>query len=411
LARSEANEVQKHVNETQTANPVRNASLLVLSSGLRAALFPIPIITLFWKDEIGITLSGIMWLQAIFGAAAVLVEFPSGYVADRFGYRLSLLSGAVLCVGGWLAYAVGTTFAGMALAEVLLGMGLAFISGADSALLFASVQKSDDLSPYRRWEGRVRAAAQTSEAISSAAGGWLYSLAPRLPFWLQVPVAIANAGVIAATREPGRTTAAERIHHLARAWHIVRHALVRQARLRSAMALSVALGISTYIAVWLIQPWMQRRGIPPAWFGPLWAAAHLWLAAVSLISARVAEIFGVTRTLLGCCVVGALSYWGLALSSSPSAVVFYLGFMIVRGLQGPLLAAVLQKDAPSEDRASVLSLNTLLFRLAAVIILPPIGAVGDTMGLEPVLGLMGAISLIAAVAAWLAFARAHAQAG
>jgi hypothetical protein len=125
----------------------------------------------------------------------------------------------------------------------------------------------------------------------------------------------------------------------------------------------------------------------------------------------VAEIFGVTRTLLGCCVVGALSYWGLALSSSPSAVVFYLGFMIVRGLQGPLLAAVLQKDAPSEDRASVLSLNTLLFRLAAVIILPPIGAVGDTMGLEPVLGLMGAISLIAAVAAWLAFARAHAQAG
>jgi MFS family permease len=385
--------------------------LLVVSSALRAALFPIPIITLFWKDEIGITLSGIMWLQAIFGAAAVLVEFPSGYVADRLGYRCSMLSGAVFCVGGWFAYAVGTTFAGMALAEVLLGMGLAFISGADSALLFASVQKSDDLAPYRRWEGRVRAAAQASEAISSAAGGWLYSLAPRLPFWLQVPVALANAGVIALAGEPGKTTAAERIHHWARAWHIVRHALIRQARLRTTMALSVALGISTYIAVWLIQPWMQRRGISPAWFGPLWAAAHLWLAGISLLSGRVAEVFGVTRALLGCCVLGALSYWGLAISSSPSAVVFYLGFMIVRGLQGPLLAAVLQKDAPSEDRASVLSLNTLLFRLAAVVVLPPVGAVGDTIGLEPVLGVMGAVSLIAALAAWLAFARAHAQGG
>jgi predicted MFS family arabinose efflux permease len=82
--------------------------------------------------------------------------------------------------------------------------------------------------------------------------------------------------------------------------------------------------------------------------------------------------------------------------------------MIVRGLQGPLLAAVLQKDAPSEDRASVLSLNTLLFRLAAVVALPPVGALGDSIGLEPVLGVMGAVSLIAALAAWLAFARAHA---
>jgi len=52
-------------------------------------------------------------------------------------------------------------------------------------------------------------------------------------------------------------------------------------------------------------PWMQRRGIPPAWFGLLWAAAHLWLAVVSLVSARVAQAFGLTRTLLACC---ALAY-------------------------------------------------------------------------------------------------------
>jgi hypothetical protein len=196
---------------------------------------------------------------------------------------------------------------------------------------------------------------------------------------------------------------------LARAWHIVRHALVGHARLRTAMGLSIALGISTYIAVWLIQPWMQQRGIPAAWFGPLWAAAHLWLAAISLVSARVAEVFGVTRALFGCCLAVALSYWGLALGSSPFAVVFYLGFMIVRGLHGPLLAAVLQKDAPPEDRASVLSLNTLLFRLAAVVVLPPVGAVGDRVGIEPVLGLLGILSLIMGLIAWIAFARAHAQ--
>ena len=36
------------------------------------------------------------------------------------------------------------------------------------------------------------------------------------------------------------------------------------------MALSVALGISSFAMVWLIQPWMLSRGIPTTWFGPLW---------------------------------------------------------------------------------------------------------------------------------------------
>jgi MFS family permease len=390
-----------------TNETARNPSLLVAASALRAALFPIPVITLFWKDEIGMSLGEIMLLQAIFGATIVLLEFPSGYVADRLGYRRSLLTGAVFFVVGWVAYAMGNTFGAMVFAEVLLGIGMAFTSGADSALLFVSVDSSSDIAQYRYWEGRVRAAAQASEAFSSGLGGWLYSLAPRLPFWSQVPIAMAHLGAVAAMQEAPAATVGERVTHLARAWHIVRHALVHHLRLRSAMVLSVVLGISTYVAVWLIQPWMQRRGIHPAWFGPLWAAAHLWLAVVSLVSARIAQAFGLAHALLACSIAGGVSYLALAMSSAPLGVVFYLGFMIVRGLQGPLLAGVLQADAPPEDRASVLSLNALLFRLATVVVLPPIGAFADRLGLEAVLGLLGILSIVVGLAAWIAFARAH----
>jgi hypothetical protein len=255
----------------------------------------------------------------------------------------------------------------------------------------------------------VRATSQASEAASAAVGGWLYSIAPRLPFWLQIPAAAANLGAVAALGEARSLESGGRVGHLRRAWHIVTHALVRHARLRAAMALSVALGISTYIPVWLIQPWMQRRGIAPAFFGPLWAAANLWLAATSLANARVAQALGAVPVLLGCGVLAAASYLGLALGSSPVAVVFYLGFMTVRGLQGPLIAAALQADAPAEDRASVLSLNTLLFRLAAAVFLPPVGALADKIGIEPTLGALSAVSLLVCLAAWSAFARAHAD--
>jgi hypothetical protein len=215
------------------------------------------------------SLADIMQLQAIFGATIVVLEFPSGYIADRLGYRMS----------------------------------------------------------YPRWEGRVRAAAQVSEAMSSAIGRWLYALSPRLPVWLQVPVAAAGVAVLVATREVPSPASGERLRHMARAWHIVRHALIEHARLRSAILLSVALGVSTYVAVWLIQPWMRQRGLPIVWFGPLWALAHLSLVAVSLLSARLGEALGIKPALLICCLAAGAAYLGLGFSATAAGVIFYLGFM------------------------------------------------------------------------------------
>jgi len=391
-------------------NSARNPTLLVLAGALRAALFPIPVITIFWKEEIGMSLGDILLLQAIFAVTTVLLEFPSGHLADRLGYRVALIIGALCSSVGWIAYAMVTTFGVMIFAEIILAIGLAFTSGADSALLFVSLEEKDRASNYLRWEGRVRAASQVSEAVSSGIGGWLYSLGARLPLWLQVPAALAGLGAVAATAEIRSSETTKRLEHLAHAWHIVRYALVHHARLRSAMMLSVALGICTYVAIWLIQPWMQKQSIPIAWFGPLWAFAHLWLAGVSLVSARISQAFGVRQTLLVCCLLTGISYLGLGLSNTAVGAVFYLGFMTIRGLQGPLLAGMLQNDAPAEDRASVLSLNALVFRLTAAVALPPIGALADLWGLEAVLQILAVATAGFALAAWGMFTQAHATA-
>src|SRR5262249_1699482 len=156
-------------------------------------------------------------------------------------------------------------------AEVVLGAGAAFISGADRALLWISLETAGRQVEYTRWEGRVRAAGQTSEAISAAAGGWLYAIHPRLPFWLQVPVAVLGLTTVVALRDVSRPVRST-VHrsHLVRALHVVRFTLWHHRRLRAAMALAVTLGLSSFVMVWLIQPYMQARGVPVSWFGPLW---------------------------------------------------------------------------------------------------------------------------------------------
>jgi hypothetical protein len=176
----------------------------------------------------------------------------------------------------------------------------------------------------------------------------------------------------------------------------VRTSLWHHARLRATMALSVVLGLSSFFLVWLIQPYMQAHGIPTSWFGPIWAAIHLWLAMVSLVSHRVAATFGVSGTLLGCCVLIAVGYGGLATGTSVFSFLFYLCVMTVRGLQGPLLAQALQADAPDEDRATVLSLNTML-----------VGMLVERAGMAAALAVTGAVLTVVALVTFLGFARAH----
>jgi MFS family permease len=380
---------------------------LVAHTALRSALFSIPGITLFWMDQIGMTLTEIMVLQAIFGLTIVVLEFPTGYLADRIGYRRSLLAGAALCVLGWIRYATGGTLGAMVAAEVTLGIAFAFTSGADSALLFSALAAGGRTAAYTRWEGRVRAASQAAEAASSAAGGYLYALGPRLPFWLQVPMGLALLGAAAATRDVPGPAPVERLAHLRHAAGLVGGALWHDRRLRSSMALSVVLGLSSFLLVWLIQPYMKAHGVPEAWFGPVWAGASLWLVAVTLGTHRVVTRLGRRGALLACCLLVPLGYGLLAAGRTPWAAAFYLIIMTVRGLQGPILATALQSDAPPADRAAILSLNAGLFRLAFVVVGPPVGFVAERVGLPATFVVLGAGLAAASLAALAAFERAH----
>jgi hypothetical protein len=147
--------------------------------------------------------------------------------------------------------------------------------------------------------------------------------------------------------------------------------------------------------------------VPAAWFGPIWAGAHVWLAGVSLVNARVVSAFGVRATLVGCGLLIPLGYVGLAASASVWGAAFYLCFMTLRGLQGPILATLMQADAPDEDRASVLSLVALVFRLAFVVAGPPIGVLVDRAGLETALAVLALVFTALGVAALALFAHAY----
>jgi MFS family permease len=371
----------------------RNIPLLYAFSFLQMTLFPMAVITLFWKDRIGLSLSQILLLQSIFAVAMVVMEYPSGYISDRIGYRTALTLAAFLGIVGWGYYTVATSFRDVLIAEVLLGISTSFISGTDSALLFESLKAENREVAYARCEGRSTFFGQTGEAAGALFAGVLYARWPLLPFFLQVGVWLLALAVTRGLTEPRREPH-HRTSHLAEAIASARYVFVENRRLRVTILFSVALGLSSFYPVWLIQPYMRDNGVPLASFGPVWAGANLIVAIFAVLSNRAREFFGDRGMVLLLVVLVWGGYLGLGMVIGVWGFLFYYLLTAMRGMRGPFLLHAAQAEIPSATRAGMLSLQSLLFRLLFVITGPLVGRYADSHGVGSAFRLLGGVYLL-----------------
>lgn len=358
----------------------RNIPLLYAFSFLQMTLFPMAVITLFWKEQIGLSLTQILLLQSIFAVAMVVMEYPSGYLSDRIGYRAALTLASLLGLIGWGYYTVASSFRDVLIAEILLGISTSFISGTDSALLFESLKGDGREASYARYEGRSTFFGQTGEAAGALFAGMLYARYPLSPFLLQVVVWLLALLVTRGITEPRRERLPHQVNHLAQALASARYVFLENRRLRFAILLSVTLGLSSFYPVWLIQPYMREWGVPVTSFGPIWAGANLIVALGALTSHRVRASLGDQKMILTIAVLVWGGYLGLGLMGGLWGFLFYYVLTAMRGIRGPFLLHVTQGEIPSATRAGMLSLQSLCFRLTFALTGPLVGRYADAHG-------------------------------
>lgn len=375
-----------------------SANILKLNafSFLKMTLFPMAVITLFWKDHIGLSLTEILILQGFFSLATLLLEYPSGYISDRLGCRFSLNLASLLGIAGWGWYLFAGSFFEVLIAELLLGASFAFISGADSALLFETLRHEGREQHYTRQEGRMLGLAQAGEAVGAVFAGTLYAFFPLLPFIIQVVVWILALLITGSLKEPPRERPTAKVSHLAAAAATVRYTFRDNPRLRLTILLTTVLGLASYYPVWLIQPFMQETGVPLTWFGPIWAGANATVALFSWLSYRFSLRLGNRAMALLLFLLVALGYLGLALTHALWSFLFYYLLTAMRGLQGPLLKALIQRQSFSTNRASILSLKSFTFRFFFICTGPAAGFAADRLGLNAAFAILG-LALCAAL--------------
>ncbi len=361
---------------------------LLFSSTFYQAIFFV-----FYAEQVGLTVAAVLSLQSYYVAMRAVLEVPAGALADRWSRRGCLVCAALANAAG-VALMVSLPSLPTAIAgETLLAIGTALRSGVDSALLYDGLTSVGAAERYPRAEGRGQAVAAIGSGLAAIAGGTLASFDVRLAYYGTLLMMLGAAtvagglrgGEVAATRRapPGQLIAS------------AAREVADSARIRWVMTLAIFVVVFSHVYFYGQQPLLLELGVPVLWFGFLFAAVKLVTSVVATQAYRVDAALGergATVVMSGIAVVGlaALSFTGSAWGA-----LLLLSRGLFDGLWQPLIQVYLNRQAASEVRATLLSLQNLAARLALAGVVGGFGFATAQLGLLTTFGLAAACAAIA----------------
>ena len=160
-----------------------------------------PIIVLFFQEH-GLTLTEVMILQSIYSFSVALFEIPSGFIADVFGRKRTIVLSTIFTFIGFLVFSFFGGFYAFAIAQVLVGIGGSLMSGSDSAIIYDTLLETNSKTTYTKIEGRTYAIGNFSEAFAGILGGFLAVGSIYMPIYVQTSILFFSIPIAFTLIEP-----------------------------------------------------------------------------------------------------------------------------------------------------------------------------------------------------------------
>ena len=355
----------------------------------------------------GFSLWEIGLAESVFHVVSLLCEVPSGMAADLLGRRKTLLSGGVLTVTCNLLMAFAPNLFTICLAMGLNALAMTMFSGTFTALVY------DSLKTEGREDEYIQVSANSSQiSMLANAIGSLASLLKRFLgfagfYLLSAAFEGVSTAALALMEEPIVTESqASREKHALRALpeqfrQLVRdslHVLHTCPMAVKLIASSALISVPSYLTKMFLQQRLVELGWPTELlFLPLLLGGLACVAGTEIgrrVRCRSMRRLYTACALLcgmGTLLVGAAPAWG-----------GILGMMLVQGVLEVYLLHESQKlnDAiPSDQRATLISVDGMAYSLLMIPASPLVGAVGDAFGQAGAgLALLGGVIVLSGVA-------------
>lgn len=339
-------------------------------------------------------------INLVFIAGGIIFEVPTGIIADRFGRKMSFIASCYAFALSMAVYYFSRSLWWFILAEILGAIGLALSSGAFEAWAVDSVIHHEGVCDSQRLISRAAYAEKIGIIFGAVAGGLIAEIDIALP-WLFSLAFMVTTAVIAGSVMREVYPFRQACHQSS--WAGMKHIFKDSVRLCLDSRNIFMVSVLGFILGFSCQPVNQYWSIHLDSLGvSLWQLGFLYVGIV-LFSAVGVWVFermhgwsanpSIVRVGITLFSLGAL---GMALGQSAWLVVAYLFVHEAgRGMLDPFSSAYLNDHIQGNNRATVLSMNSMVRKLGALLGLAVMGFIAKYFSIT-------ATWIIAAIVATLA---------
>ncbi|MGB3327371.1 MAG: MFS transporter [Thermomicrobiales bacterium] len=389
------------------AFPFRPSRLRDLSITQRVALisffgqlyFFVPVMTPYLRGE-GLGMAQIAGLQTVLLWAMLVMEVPTGVLADRLGHRRSYQIALAMTVGAELWFAFSHTYPMFIVSQLIAGTGFAFASGSVDAYVYESLPVDDRTQRMQQARGLIGAAVNLASLVAYATTAFVTADLShgRMVLTLWMGIAGLSVGFLLSLtlREPvrpeGHAGSPASIALLRQGWATIRHDRALQ---RVILLAIVTNAFGAHLLVFYQQDFLEL-GVGGRWFGLALGLGSAVAIFTQLHAWRLVPRLGSRGAMMLATGLPGVLYLAMAANGHPAlAVALFIVQWGALQLSGPLFSGLYNARIADGVRATALSLISGITTLY-------VGAMGILLGwlsersMTLTYGLMGSIILLGA---------------
>lgn len=326
----------------------------------------------------------ILLMDMPFWLAVAALEAPFGALADRIGHSRVLAIGAAVFALTIIGFGFTTNYWMLFADYMLWAVAMACRSGADQALVFDSLKQAGQESRFSRIAGRGFAISISAGTVGIVIGGFLAAYT-SMAFTVQISFIGPLIAMFIALAMIEPHVARERpryMENLKRGFRYTWHT----PQVRYTVLLGSSIMMAAFAPVILIQPFLIEHDVATGLFGIYQAPLRLTAVVAALLAHRVAAKTGTPAMFAVACVAMVLAFTGLSLVARVGVFTLFAVPSLIQGMMRPTIDTYVNEHTPSETRATVLGVSSLVLSLQVAFFEPIVGFITDDISITAAFG-------------------------
>ncbi|MCT4662884.1 MAG: MFS transporter [Tissierellales bacterium] len=332
----------------------------------------------------GLSLTELGILEGFFHLVSFTMEVPTGIIADLYGRKVSRLIGRICSVISTLLMIFSSSFIGYLFAFAITALSYNLESGSGEALVYDSLKLDGKSDEYMKVVGKEEVIYQVSAILAKLIGGYLATIAYKWAFYMTLVMGLISFVIGLFFEEP---VISEKKAEIKSPFKSMKEQLEKSIQvIKNKPKIAAFIVLVEYISTmnacfhYYLQNYWKLKGLSELDMGIIFAVSGGVGAIVAMHTHKLEKKIGDKKLIALCSAV--ILIMALFIGWNSWTIVGYVGIMVFESALFIATSTYIQELIPSEQRASIISLQSMAFSFMMIIAFPLVGKIAEIYSLE-----------------------------